>query len=286
MLSSSGAEKTWTHLPPTQECLPLLERYPEGISEEISPNDQMYNGDPDSYPGLGFLALDCVRLVMFAAQKGKPESILDLPSGHGRVLRALKAEFPEARLTACDLNRDGVDFCAQALGATGVYSSERPADVTFEDRFDLIWCGSLLTHMDRALWRQFLDLFESVLMPGGVLVFTTHGRSILEKWRDPDAGDFYLQPRERREELVRDYVADGFGFAEYTLGEETRESLSVPHSFGISMAQPSWTCRLIESRPGLQLVSYMEGRWGDQDVVGCVRADVGSQPFKAPFGGS
>ena len=41
------------------------------------------------------------------------ESILDFGCGFGRVLRMLKAAYPEARLTAADVKREGVDFCAR-----------------------------------------------------------------------------------------------------------------------------------------------------------------------------
>ncbi len=83
-----------------------------------------------------------------------------MPSGHGRVLRALKAAFPGAHLTACGHRRDGVEFCARVLGATPIVSRENPAEIELEGPYDLIWCGSLLTHMDAARWPGFLDLLS------------------------------------------------------------------------------------------------------------------------------
>ena len=56
----------------------------------------MFNADPNPihYHALGFGALDCIRLAMLTAQMANPESILDLPSGHGRVSRILGPSFP------------------------------------------------------------------------------------------------------------------------------------------------------------------------------------------------
>ena len=93
---------------------------------------------------------------MLAAQKETATNILDLPSGYGRVMRFLKAEFPEAALTACDVIREGVDFCARTFGARAIYGKEDPSELELDERFDLIWCGSLLTHVDEENWgRRF-----------------------------------------------------------------------------------------------------------------------------------
>lgn len=265
-----------------------------GVIEEISPNDQMHEANPDYYFQAGQLALRCVRLALLSAGRSDAASILDLPCGHGRVLRILKAAFPEASLTACDINREGVDFCAEVLGATPVYSASHPKDVELEGPFDLIWVGSLLTHLDLDGTRAFLDLFESLLGPGGVLVFTTHGRMIADRLRAglATAGMTQAEVQERygtsrphltwamNEQqiggLLEGYERDGFGYTDW-FSEEKRKQLSMPLNYGISIADPSWTCAELERRSSLRLVLYKEAGWGpaldwwSQDVVGCVR---------------
>ena len=265
-----------------------------GVIEEISPNDQMHEASPEYYFQAGQLALRCVRLALLSAGRTDAARILDLPCGHGRVLRILKAAFPEASLTACDINRDGVDFCAQTLGATPVYSAPHPRDVELDDRFDLIWVGSLLTHLDLEGTRAFLDLFESLLEPGGVLVFTTHGRMIADRVRAGLATEG-MKKREVEERygvsrphllwgmsyqqvgtLLEGYESDGFGYSDW-FTEQQREKLSMPLNYGISIADPSWVCAELERRSSLRLVLYKEAGWGpalnwwSQDVVGCVR---------------
>jgi SAM-dependent methyltransferase len=256
----------------TAETARLLRLHPEDVIDEISPRDHMYNSDPPSYVVLGQSGLNMVRLAMLAAGKKSADSILDLPSGHGRVIRYLKAEFPNATLTACDIDRDAVDFCAGAFGATPIYGQPDPADLhLLEGNFDLIWCGSLLSHLDEPLWEGFLDVFESALPVGGVLVMTTQGREIAARLRDPEVRDHYMQSEERRQQILRGFEETGFGYADYDFPDDFRNKLSLPVNFGIAVAQPSHVCSILERRPGLRLISYVEQAWGGQDVIACVR---------------
>lgn len=153
----------------------LFEQKTTNVVVDISPNDSMYMNE-EHYFSVGHSALQCIKLAMLAANKESFDKILDLPCGYGRVLRMLKAAFPNAKLTACDLDRDAVDYCASVFGTTSVYSNKQPDKILFEDKFDLIWCGSLLTHLNSNYWESFLNLFNSLLYPGNILVFSTHGR--------------------------------------------------------------------------------------------------------------
>src|SRR5204863_6830458 len=74
------------------------------VNTQIAPDDGMWDGDMNHYFGVGQSALHCILVAMQAAQIDTVTNILDLPCGHGRVLRHLQSAFPGARLTACDLN--------------------------------------------------------------------------------------------------------------------------------------------------------------------------------------
>src|SRR5438876_195649 len=258
--------------PITVDCLDLLERYPENVIATTSPRDHMYETDAGAYEKLGRAGLHAIRLAMLCAGKNVIERFLDMASGHGRVLRFVKAEYPHARLAACDIDHEAVDFCETTFGAESIYGQPDPEDVAFEGTFDVIWCGSLLTHLDEPLWHRYLDLFESMLEVGGLLVFTTQGRPVVPKLRDPDRGDFYIQA-ERRQTILEAYESNGFGYEDYDFPEEFRTSLSLPTNFGISLADPSFTCSVIQRHPRLKLVTYKEAGWGEQDVVGCIRLE-------------
>ena len=93
---------------------------------DISPNDQMNTSTTAVYYRFGLGALSFIRLALAAADQDAPRKILDLPSGHGRVLRMLRAAFPDASITACDIDRDAVDFCQHTFGAIPCYSTRIP----------------------------------------------------------------------------------------------------------------------------------------------------------------
>ena len=146
------------------------------VIRDVLPDDPMYfhyPGAAEQYFEYGPSALRSIELAMSAANLERVERVLDFACGGGRVLRYLKVAFPDAELTACDTWPDGLEFCVQTFGAKGVVSAVDPADVKLDGPFDLIWCGSLLTHVDREPFVEFVRLFESCLAPGGVLVFTT-----------------------------------------------------------------------------------------------------------------
>lgn len=217
--------------------------------------------DADHYAKVGYSALAAIQTVLERAGSGPPQSVLDLPCGHGRVLRMLQAAWPEAALTACDLDTGMVDFCARAFGARPVYSKDSPSQIELEDSFDLIWCGSLLTHLDIERWPAFMSLFHAHLRPGGVLVFTTHGDHVIERIRR-GISNYELEPA-AIENLLRGHAESGFGFAHYPRSEGY---------YGISLARPDRVEEQISAFPDLRLVAHLPHGWDDhQDVFGCQR---------------
>jgi SAM-dependent methyltransferase len=163
---------------------------------------------------------------------------------------------------AFDVWPSGVSFCERVIGARGVITPHDPDDVELGERFDLIWCGSLLTHVGAEPFVGFLKLFERHLAPGGVVVFTTHGRfTVAYLRRHASAIDF---TEEQQQQVLRDYDETGFGFY---------ASHDVPHEkdTGDSVASRAWVCKQLEHTPDLKLLLYVEHAWLGQDVIACSR---------------
>lgn len=227
-------------------------------STVISPNDHMWKTGEPWYFDVGLSALECITRALGTAHV-TPTSILDLPCGHGRVCRMLRMAFPDAHLSVSDLDPDGVDFCAQQFRAEPLYSRADIRELTTSRTFDLIWCGSLFTHLDRGRWSDFLRFFAEHLTPGGVLVFTTHGRRPIQ-WMVDGFYGYGLSPQEQRE-LIHGYATDGFGFVSPT-----------NQAFGLSLSSTAFVCDAIERQRTLGLIGLHENAWSDhQDVVACVR---------------
>jgi SAM-dependent methyltransferase len=225
---------------------------------QISEHDEMAAAaTPRQYYHLGLSALALIERALHAAEfPGAPKSVLDFACGHGRVLRMLVPAFPQASFTVCDVNREGVDFCARTFGATGIYGHEDADQVPLPEQYDLIWVGSLFTHLDAPRWNRFLALLARHLAPGGVVVFTAHGRGAIEELRVGQR-TFALDDAEG---LLAACDRDGFAYQNY-VGHD---------SFGISLSRAWWVCRELERHEELELVLYSEGGWnGRQDAVAC-----------------
>jgi ubiquinone/menaquinone biosynthesis C-methylase UbiE len=85
--------------------LPSFEFDVPGVSEEVAPEDKFAAmSGIENYLASGQWSFRGIRLAMAAAKVEALSNILDLPCGYGRVIRILRAAFPDARLTACDIN--------------------------------------------------------------------------------------------------------------------------------------------------------------------------------------
>jgi SAM-dependent methyltransferase len=264
------------------ELFDKFEQDVPNVIDEVSPDEEWAREVPEAYFASGQWAFRRIKLAMLAAGISTFENIIDLPSGYGRVLRVLKAAFPDAALSACDIHRPAVDFCAQVFGATPVYSTERPEDIPLEEgSFDLLWCGSLLTHVDAPAWDSFLECFESVLRPGGLLVFTACGRFVAEEHLQSSDSPYGIG-QEQRDSIIESYRRTGFGYRDYEYSDDLRE-ISLPQHYGIALASPSFVCAQLERRR-FDMLTYTAGGWGSrwggfrpslataaQDVIGCIR---------------
>jgi SAM-dependent methyltransferase len=223
----------------------------------VSSRDTMvWPGAEEDYFNLGRRALE---LVIFSAQlceKPHYPRILDLPCGHGRVLRWLRAHYGYAAITACDLDRDGVDFCAGQFGAQGVYSQTDLTALPFTAQFDLVWCGSLLTHLRPEAWLTALDCLIKWTSDCGVIVFSTQGRfftTLLARGQ----GDFAANID--GEALLRNFQREGQAFEPYLEDPDQQ--------YGINVTSPEFLHRVLQQYPNLIIRAYLEQAWGVQDIV-------------------
>lgn len=231
-----------------------------GVSGRISHRDGMYGGAVEHYYGVGLSAVHCIEAALAAAGRSDPAVVLDLPCGHGRVLRALQARWPEARFTVSDTDRDGVLFCARAWGAEPRFSSPRFEALDLGGPFDLIWCGSLATHLDEDRIGALLACLQRHLAPQGAAVVTTHGDRTAANMRDGSI-DYLLAPGVQ-DGLVAAYERDGFAYSDYQ---------DMP-GYGVTLTSRDWFGARAE-RAGLTVAHFAAAAWDDhQDVFGLVVA--------------
>ncbi len=231
---------------------------PDSVNSKIASSDTMYDAsNPERYFAVGNSALKAIERARAGTGAAQPTRILDLGCGYGRVLRTLAAAYPNAALTACDIDAEAVQFCAETFGAEPLLGLADPEEMEFGEPFDLIWSGSLLTHVDWHAWSAYLTLFQRALSPAGVAMFSFHGKYVAERLKSSDY-PYGLSPRQR-ELVVHSYEDSGFGYHDY----------KPDSAYGISLSSPSWVLRAIDSRP-LRVVHLHERGWAEhQDLVGC-----------------
>ncbi|MBI2516101.1 MAG: class I SAM-dependent methyltransferase [Opitutae bacterium] len=228
------------------------------VDRTIAPKDGMVAPEsPEQYFDLGRRALELIQFSSVLCDKPHYPNILDLPCGHGRVLRWLRAHYGYAHITACDLDRDGVDFCGKQFGATPVYSQIDLHALPFESQFDLIWVGSLVTHLSKERWLATLDCLVKWTKECGVIVFSTQGRcvpSLLARGRRNIAENI------DKPALLAEFAATGFAYQRYF--ESTPEE-----DYGLALTSPEWLMRTLQRYPDVIMRAYLEEAWGMQDVV-------------------
>jgi SAM-dependent methyltransferase len=157
------------------------------------------------------------------------------------------------------VNRQGVNFCAKQFGAKPIYSNPEFSNVVLREKFDLIWVGSLFTHLDAERWSVVLDLLRSVLTEDGLLIFSTHGSDAERRLRDIQFLFFNLEPQ-RIERILEGYDNHGFGYSDYRTSA----------GYGVSLSSSQWVTEQL-NKVSLELLLRQESGWDNFQDVWAVR---------------
>jgi SAM-dependent methyltransferase len=245
---------------PSAAALPMKPLYDFGplpVDRTIAPQDGMLaHGKETQYYEIGHRALELVKFSAELCNKPHYPDMLDLPCGYGRVMRWLRAHYNYARITACDLDRGGVDFCHERFGALPVYSQPDLRQLPFNAQFDLIWVGSLVTHLPLDRWLITLDCLVRWTRECGVIMLSTQGRYFASQLA---RGQRYIVETINKKALLAGFAQTGFAFQPYF---EDKKG-----DYGITVTSPEWLMRTLQRYPDIIVRAYFEEAWGMQDVV-------------------
>jgi hypothetical protein len=83
----------------------------------------------------------------------------------------------------CDIDETGSRFCAETFVGEMVQTSPDFAALRLPADIDIIWLGSIFTHLSYANVGILFDRLFGPLTPGGALIITYRGRRMYELMR-------------------------------------------------------------------------------------------------------
>jgi SAM-dependent methyltransferase len=239
----------------------LWERYEASdVDRTVSEHDDMLpNSNMDYYLAVGRNAIEIVTDAMVLTHRTSFSKILDMPCGGGRVTRHLVKFLPDAQLFVSDVEKAKQAAVAEQFGATAVDLAP-DFSIPSERHYDLIFVGSLLTHVQEEMFGRVVGWCIEALAKDGILIATTCGRTnaLMQMQRSKRTG------REVPELVMRKVLAGQHAFWRARAPSE-RYGGTV---YGTGIAPGSWVVRQIEAHADATVLGFKEGGWaGNQDAV-------------------
>ncbi|MDO1447621.1 class I SAM-dependent methyltransferase [Rhodocytophaga aerolata] len=234
------------------------------INEKIHPKDEMYiKGKEDHYFKVGLSAISCIEkaLIVSGVKRESINNILDFPCGYGRVMRFLRAYFPQATIAGSEIDENYLEFCQKEFACLPILSNTDFTRIKFNTKYNLIWCGSLFTHLSKDKFIKLLQVFTHILESDGLLVFTNHGRFSLTALKNR----WYGIDKKKRRIVEFGYKFLNYGYTDYAFSK----------NYGLSLIKPSWIIKQLEKSTSLKIIMYLEKGWDNhQDVIVCKKESV------------
>jgi SAM-dependent methyltransferase len=119
--------------------------------------------------------LELLTSTNFAIQKGN--RILDFGCSSGRMIRWLAGLAEDCEIWGVDISARQIVWCQENLTPPFNFATVTiEPHLPFEDRyFDLIYCGSVFTHIDDLAEAWLLEL-KRIMKPGGRVYITVHDK--------------------------------------------------------------------------------------------------------------
>lgn len=127
--------------------------------------------------------------------------------------------------------------------------------------YDLIWIGSLFTHVDERRTAAWLGHLCRALSRNGVLIATFHGAWGIQVLKGFDSATI--------ETAMPAYLQNGYGYVPYD---------GTP-DYGISISKASKIVGIAECIPKVRILSYTERGWADNHDVLAISGQDRLEPW-------
>lgn len=191
-------------------------------------------------------------------------TVLDFASGWGRLTRVLEQTLRPDQIYVGDIYHDAIAWQERTFGVAGVYSAPDPKGFDHAGGHDLVFVGSMFSHLPDGLFQRWLAKLHGFLGPKGVLAFSVHDQAILP------AGQ----------------AMDPSGLTYLRFSESGSLDLEI---YGMSYVTEAYVGAAIEAAsPGASWRRFPKGLYENQDlyVVGAPGVDLtGLKLASTPMGG-
>lgn len=131
------------------------------------------------------------------------QSVLDFGSGYGRVSRFFPSVFTQAKVWVSEVKQQSLDFQREQFSFNTIDHTEDPSSFNNSKKFDLIFAGSVFTHLPENRFIEWLKILISGLSDNGILIFSCHN---LLDLKGPNKGRFAFI--EHSEDQVMSEIGD------------------------------------------------------------------------------
>jgi SAM-dependent methyltransferase len=226
------------------------------IDQTVHPDDWMFQGAARGwadYNSVGESGIRAIHAALLSAPTEEVRRAMDYGCGHGRVARHLRAYAPDAELFFADIDTSGIWFCAQQFRGQPTLASDDLSKLALPSDLDLIWVGSVFTHIDYRRAELLFDALIGSLAVKGTLVATFRGP---HAYRTKDA----LQDGRDWQPMLDEYEATGAAYQSYgdpRWGDWGLCLFSIERIVGLGRRQVD-----------VRLIGYTEAGWANcQDVA-------------------
>lgn len=154
----------------------------------------------------------------------KVESLLDFAAGYGRVTRFLVAEYGCDNVFVADIKTKAVDFVREQFGCEGWPSSFTPEAFTPNRKFNVIYVGSLFSHLPEELFKRWLVVLRNLLTENGILILSTHDISLVNS-KNKNEYIFIEDSEDKMFTEVEDAIEEANNYGAAYIGEARVASL-------------------------------------------------------------
>lgn len=217
---------------------PAAPRHPQD-NLPVPPDDLWwgYAETSDYYVASGHENIEKFKTILaengYRVQPG--HRILDFGCAAGRMIRAFHEVADVCEVWGTDISAPHIEWCQQYLNPPFHFvTTTTMPHLPFEDRyFDLIYCGSVFTHIADLADAWILEL-RRILRPGGKLLITVHDNHTIEKWGQNDPDWFPYQ------NVLRFFQAHNVGQDSYRMITLDRKGLNSDVFYDIPYIRHKW----------------------------------------------